>query len=324
LHAIYGHYTSAITPFIFTSAIYGVKRVLKLKRIKTPGLILFLLLVATFFFNSRLGPQLHLKSLISQYQRDDLDRERERLINLLPKNASVVATFEFQPRLSNRDNLYTFHYVYTGKTRFGTKYRLPSGVEYALINFGASFFTFSHLYSPEGDDNIRKFLKEGNWGIVEIVDNIVLFKKNYKSDYKLYEIVQDPDIQNKVNVKINEKIIFLGYDLAKRKIEKKAKLSIKYYWKCLEETKENLEIFIHFIDKEKKIAYEQLHPLCYRVYPLNEWKKGEVIKEYCWFLVPSRIPQGNYTLATGMFDLEGRITREIILGDIFVKNGERK
>ena len=195
LYNIYYYYTSPITPVIFIASIYGVKKLMRFgfppspsplppgERIKVRGVLLIsFLLLSGIYMSSLIGPH----SLMSCRVDYNLYRVRQDLIDSVPKDASIVATFDFLPKLSSRKEVHSFHYVYFGRDKVtGAKYVLPSNVEYALLNFNDGL-TFHGFRTLESKKNLESFLEEGKWGVVRVESSIVLLKKGYKGDYRIY------------------------------------------------------------------------------------------------------------------------------------------
>lgn len=290
-------YTATLIPFIFISTVYGLKRILMFNAIKKYSNVIITLVLFTGVISSWiLGPQLHLINEILIYRSDYLDKVREKFILSIPKDASIIATFGFLPKLSNREKLYTFHYVYFGREKVEKKkYILPKDTEYALIDF-RDYLTFHVFYTPEGGKNIRRFLEEGNWGIVKIVDDIVLMKPNYISDYKFYELIDHPIIQNKEEIAINERLAFMGYDVDKRYIDRIPILYLSFYWKCIEKIHKDYLMVITISDKEGKVILQKAQELCYNIYPTSDWSAGEIIKANYWIKLPLNIHRTEYRI----------------------------
>ncbi len=304
-HTIYYHYTAEMVPFIFISTVYGIKRLIKFKSLKNnQGLLIGVLLIICLASNIYLGPHLNIITNLSAFRKDYLDSQKECFINSLPKDAKVVATFEFLPKLAHRKELYSFHHVVMGSYTLSKKqYLLPASAEYALIDFN-DFLTFYCFYIPgKGDRNIRNFLKEGKWGILDSFETLVLFKRNYKSPYRLCNILgTEPAISNRLQVRIDENLQLLGYDIKEIKNGKNRQLHLIFYWKCLTPTEKSYGAFIDLTDKTGKVVHRVLQPFGYRIYPASSLSKGQIMKEDYRLFISSKLPKGNYQLKMGLFN----------------------
>ena len=178
-HTIYYHYTAEMIPFIFIATVYGIKKLQswksfeKLKVIFAPAIIAIVVIS-----NITLGPQLKLLVNLKYFYRDYRDTVKERFVRMVPREAGVVATFEFLPHLLYRRHIYSFHNIITGLIPYSNKrFKLPSTVKYALVDFKDPL-TFRFFYKKgRGDANLKRFFSENMWGIVDKEDNIVLFKR---------------------------------------------------------------------------------------------------------------------------------------------------
>jgi hypothetical protein len=307
-------YTATLIPFIFISSVYGLKKILTFPIPKKyPNAIITSVLIIGLIFSWILGPQLQVINNIYAFTHnpDYLDYIRRYFIPLVPRGASVVATFDFLTKLSCREKLYTFHYIYFGREKVEKKkFLLPKDTEYALIDF-QDFATFYVFYTPEGAENIRRFLEEGNWGIVKIIDSIALLKRNYVSNYKLYESVGQPHMQNKKEMDMDNQLTFLGYDTKKDSIDRKCILNLSLYWKCKEKISKDFTMIITISDPEKKFVLQKPQELCYNIYRTSEWKSGEVIKGNYWIYLPLINHLTEYLVNITILDKKGKAVSNI-------------
>jgi uncharacterized membrane protein len=286
---IYYHYQAELIPFIFISAIYGFRRLLTFRIVKNN--YKFFQIIILFFavvYVCTLGPYPWLLMNISMYKKDQQDLQKDRLISLIPKGASVLATFEFQPKLSNRKELYSFHHVYNGYyTLSDRRYVVPESIDYILMDANDTL-TFGSFHRIGNDKNIRALIENENYGVLEKIDNLILFKRNFDSNEKLYKIL------NVVPTKIRRKDWI--FDIKNRirllslKIDKinEGVAEISFVWKCIKESKTDFGVILFFANQENNLFYKQLHPICYRIYPTSTWKAGEIIQEDFSALLPSK------------------------------------
>jgi len=307
-HTIYYHYTAEIIPFIFISAIYGIKRFLRISYIKThlrQGVFLLLMITVAVTSNIHLGPQLGLVSSINRFKKDIWDCQKERFLNIVPTDASVIATFEFLPKLSHRKDLYSFHHIVMGFYTLSDKpYYLPKGVEYALIDFNDSL-TFNSFYIPgRADANLRNFIIANKWGIVDMLGSLVLLKRDHLSKYNFYQVLKKiPRISNTTAASVDNELEFVGYDVnCRKKIFRGKQVELTFYWKALKKVKRDYGNFIDIIDERGKLRYRFIKPICYRIFPTYLWQRQEIVKEDYNLLIPEDIKKDTYSIRIGMFD----------------------
>jgi len=275
---IYYHYAAEIIPFVFVAFVFGLKRLLSVNVLAKNSAVIAFFLIGVFLASSLwLGPHFHLsKAMGKQWVKDDRDRIKEAFVEEVPREASVVTSFEFLPHLTHRRFLYSFHHVYMGFYTMSNKpYLLPQDAQYALLDFNDRL-TFSGFYNTEAFENIKRFLSEGKWGVVDVLDSIVLFEKGKESAVALYEVLDTkPELQNKTSYNIADSFELLGYDVGK--VGNRWRLTL--YWHCIRKTSRDISVFFQLEDKDTKLIYESFAPLCYRIYPTYAWKEGEYIKE---------------------------------------------
>lgn len=310
---VHYHYTAEMIPFIFFSFIFGVNNLLRFAKVKKQQALLgiFLLLfcaVANFY----LGPHCRLftQQARAQLTKDDRDRTKESFLKKIPPDAAVVATFEFLPHLTHRKELYSFHHLYMGYYTLSSQpYRLPQTVQYALLDFN-DWMTFSVFHNPQGYQAIRTFLDSGPWGVVDVRDSIVLLQKGIRDRLSLYQILtQEPKPQHRMSWSIAGDVELLGYDVQEGAGHMQ---DIVFYWRCLNKTDKDINVFFELIDSEGKMVYHNLEPVCYRIHPTGAWQPGEWIREERYFSIPSQLKPGRYSLVMGFFDF---VTGEIYLVD---------
>ena len=310
-------YTVTLIPFIFISAIYGLKRILKLGmlRARVNGIMLAIL-SAGLISGWAIGPQLHLSNKITAYtyNRNYLNEAKQKFLSSIPKDASVIATFNFLPKLSCREKLYTFHYVYFGREKVEKeKFILPKDVEYGLIDF-EDYLTFYGFYTPQGAENMLRFFKEGNWGIVKIVDNVALFKRNYLSQYRLSELIDNPAAAyHRREIEINRQLVFLGYNLNQEEADRIPLLHLSLYWKTKEKVLNDHMMIITIADEQNRVLVRRPQKISYNIYLMPEWKVGEIIKTDYWVSLPLNSHSKGYRIILSVLEKSGRIISQFLL-----------
>lgn len=309
---IYYHYTAEIIPFLFVGLIYSISLILK-KRWATNGMLLKVSLLAVLVL-SRIffGPSLLiLPRLAHQQQIDYLDSYKDAFVKKIPAQASVVTTFEFLPHLTHRKALYAFHHVYTGYHTLSNKiYSLPKDVEIALIDFNDPL-TFRGFRSLNGHKNLESFLSQGKWQVEDMMETIVIFKKNIPAIYLLYEAIQDGDkqIQQKKAISVEEDIELIGCNFDNK--SEKGTLGITFYWKSMRPTKRDLSIFLDIVDRNGLLIMRKHRPICYMSKPTSTWKQGEIIKESYRMKIPDKVLGRYYGIKIGFFDLNSGLLCKI-------------
>ncbi len=329
--SVYFHYSALLIPFIFYSAINGFKKLLSFRVINNHRL----LICAGFMGASVIsgiylrGPQFYLPAFANFYPVNEIAKEKEKLIKLIPKGASVIATFQFLPRLASRHRVYSIHLVASGvKMLSNVKYEPPKNLEYALIDFSEPLpaYDFSMAWAHY---NLFSFLEMGNWRLLKAVDDIVLFKKEVSNGDSIFELARNSRIENAIGVNINNQLILSGYNRAAY-FKKERILHLSYYWKFIKNLDRPLWFCIHFLDSDNKVRLQKFHIFGYRVYSTGNWPKDMVFKENLYIFIPPDIEKGAYSVRLSLFSPEDKKVLpvldkdkidecgRILSGDIFI------
>ena len=172
-------YVAFVVPFIFVSAVYGVKRLFAVKHRfgffkkfsvvskKIAGIqhwrtlaILFLVSVITISYVTVLGIHVNVP-VITEH-----NRVAEAFTRLIPSNASVLTQNDLFPHLSRR----LYAYVVGGFSPY-----LPSNItfDYILID------TESPWFEDSLESLVYNLIRDATFGVQYAADGIWLLKKNY-------------------------------------------------------------------------------------------------------------------------------------------------
>ena len=303
---LYYYYPCEILAFIFISAVFGLKFLLKFNITqKYKNLIYITIILVALSFTFQLGPQFDILPKIKErcLLSDDAI-EKNKFIKMVPKGSSVISTFVFLPKLSTiTDRLYSFHRVIS---EFGTpldrRLLLPDDLEFALIDFNDSL-TFSNFYqSVARHKYLMDFFEKSHWGLVKASNNTVFLKKGHIGDFNLYEAVYSAPDKNIKNVSFDNNIKLISYDLEKNVFEKKEGIHIVFFWQALGKIYKDYLLSFILADSNDVIRHSVVHPLCYRIYPASVWQENEIVKENCWFSIPSGVSSGKYKIYIGIID----------------------
>ncbi|MCX5687439.1 MAG: DUF2079 domain-containing protein [Candidatus Omnitrophica bacterium] len=299
------HYAAELIPFIFISTIYGIKRIISTSQLKAriiKRFFILAILIISVISNIYLGPQSRLIKYSKDFKKDISDYIKQSFVNKIPETAGVVSTFEFLPKLSNRNYLYSFHHVVNGFYTLSNKpYVFPENAEYALLDFNDSL-TFDSFYIPGSDVNLRKFILTGKWGVVDMAGSIVLLRKNYSGNYRLYRVFDKmPVITHEGLVKIDNNLEFLGYDAVFKNSQVKKQIKLTFFWRATEQLKKDYESFIDILNSDGVLQYRFKKSICYRIYPTYAWQKGEIVSEDYVIFIPEDVKNG-YSVEMRIFD----------------------
>lgn len=303
-------YSAIIIPSIFISAIYGLRNLLRpgwlsRKENYIGGIILLSSIGSAYFF----GPLFQLPSGIDTWKFTEEDRARQIMADTIPPTAPVVSTFEFAPKLSLRPRLFYFYHIYSSPRKPGFKPHIPDiqkDGKYALIDFN-DWLTFYDFFTPTGDQVIYQFLREGNWGVAESVNNLALFKKNYKSRFQIVGKVKNPGIEYPINREVISGVRLLGFNLNQVHWEGMLLLDFSCYMEVTRHFPVGFLLNPRFVlNNDPSISFQQPMFAPYRILPSSRWRPGEIYLQRCRILVPSDLPPGDYGLSLGLMVQKGK------------------
>ncbi|MBI4436839.1 MAG: DUF2079 domain-containing protein [Candidatus Omnitrophica bacterium] len=287
-HLLIYHYTALLIPFLYYAAIEGAARLLSWRKFSlSPRSLFFIVFFAALVMNAWTGPHFHLGKVFYESRRDLLDEKRDLLVRQIPEAAPVMATFEFQPHLAHRKELYSFHHVYTRTyTLSNAEYLIPETIQYLLVDFndplthGAFYFS-----TPNGDRYAKEFLEEGPFRVVRAFQDIVLFERGQGE--RLFRVETGGESPPLLFKDREGKVGLSRWNMA-RELGSGEALPITFEWHCLRPAPRRYGILLDILDGEGKRIRRQYHSLCYRLYPTERWKKGErIIEKYILVLPPS-------------------------------------
>ncbi len=304
-HTIYYHYTSTITPFVYISAIYGMSRFLKGRRASGPFCVL--LIVLSVVSNYLYGPISEHRYYTAKLLSDEEDVYKKEMLKKIPGNAPVVSTFEFSPMLAARNDYYSFHYIYWGYFRRGVPYQVPENIQYAFINFEDR--RMRSWKNQNSDLNMRSFLENGNFGVIDYINNVALFRKNFVTDQKLFGINQlDPSHDDGGFLQAGDGLKLQQIDIHEDRKYGHTFLRMALYWHLLEPNEEEIKMVIWLRDENGQDVFSYSSKICYGMYPPFRWGKEEEIVDNHRMLLPDGLAQGKYQIFMALYSLaDGRI-----------------
>ncbi len=104
-----------------------------------------------------------------------------------------------------------------------------------------------------------------------------------------------------LNANFGDNIRLIGVDLSTDRVRPGDTITATYYWECLRETPGEWKVFVHLELPAGKRMILDHHPVG-ELYPISNWKKGEVIRDVQRFTVAADTKPGPATLWVGLFN----------------------
>lgn len=273
-------YSAMVTPFIFISAIFGLRRLLQFKLLKRSKLhILIILLSISLFCAFNFGPLFKLS--LERWKPDTRDALKEDFVKLIPPEAAVATTFELGTRLTHRDKLFFIYHIniidWSGPYAYlAEKYGEKS--DYLLIDF-LDQLTYFGFYYQNSDIFLKDFLEQYSWSVLYEMDNIALWIKGEDGSDQLIERI-DEFPQDLAGLSFaNEHIKFVGVKFNEREVLDRLVLHVESYLESQKATTKRYVLLLDFYDKgTKELLYRHSFIAADRIYPTKRWQVGEKIK----------------------------------------------
>lgn len=305
--SIHYQYSSIITPFIFISAIYGIRNILSWKKITgnkslqkiVPIFVLIILLVSAIISAATFGPLLHLPDKLKLWRITREDRVRQNLVEEVPSQAPVIATFEFSPKLSMRPQLFYFYHVYSASRHPDFKINVTAAQEfcqYALIDFN-DYLTFYDFFTPGGDKDVYKFLEGGTWRLKTTINSIALFEKGDQVELGIVKKIPPGQSADLRTVSGCPQLKLAGISIKIVSVLGQPTISLSVDLKCQAKLTDNLLLLARFSNPvDRSNNFQQFFFAPYRIFPTSRWEPGSIIRQSCNILVPENSPSGDYDL----------------------------
>lgn len=114
-------------------------------------------------------------------------------------------------------------------------------------------------------------------------------------------LAEAPKPKSPINANFGDNIRLLGVDLSAERVRPGETMSVTYYWECLREVPGEWKVFVHLEMPGGRRMVLDHHPVG-ELYPIANWKKGEIIRDIQRFVVAEDAKPGRATLWTGIFN----------------------
>lgn len=308
---IYYHYAASIVPFLFISVVAGLVKLKTYCRPRTFRLIFLFFVITCAIPIIRLKDSPRFRAYISGWH-DRLDTTRQAMLEKVPSDEPVVATFEFLPHLIRHRELYTFFPIWKGYEPFTYKKTrpLPSQMKYALVDWRDNWFWSDVLHAKDITtarqyiEKMRDIFLGTDWRASMAVEGLVLFEKSEKKGWPILERQSHPWPESSATRPLGEipgQAELLAVHFPKTGGGNPSLFPVIFYWHSLK-TLDSLYIAEISLVKDGKKIRTWIHHIGYGIYPTLIWQEGDYLKEYYAMLMPNP-GAGDYTLELEIFDL---------------------
>jgi uncharacterized membrane protein len=277
------HYQAEFIPFIFFAAIYGIKRLSNVgRRFGRPVAVAGLLVMPVVCLFAS-GAFFSLRESISppSPERTLQNTGKDELLRKLPADASVLATFEFLPKLADRSHVYSFHHVYTGRYTFSdVSYPTPR-VDFIIFDT-QDYLTFSSwgFYHADNYKRIRRMLDHGNWHLFYQSGSLLALERAGSNDQQLPlafpEAIPAQMNKNVAQWPANAGIQLLGF--TGHSVPADHSFDLTLYWSKEVDAPEDYDVSLILKDSGEVVYTGALSPGS-RIWPPQSWPAAQTIAD---------------------------------------------
>jgi uncharacterized membrane protein len=298
-HTIVYHYTAALTPFLFASAVLALARLRAMPHGRAKArfgasLALVLSLVSNAIFGPVFGRrafQVYAASepLAADERGGTLEPARDRMVARVPPKEGVVASFEFLARLAARENLESFHHVYQGHYTLSPKpYPMPRDVRALLSAVG-------NQWDEGGAGRVRALIASNDLHPVDAAGDLVLFLRGARDTVPLLDPAP-PAPGDSLRIVFDGQLAFVGAELPRPRVARGGSLEIRTDWRRVASGDRVFLTLWSLIDASGHVALYTTRYLGYGLATPDRWPEGRVMRDTYRLPIPARLVPGRYTL----------------------------
>jgi len=116
-----------------------------------------------------------------------------------------------------------------------------------------------------------------------------------------YAGVEEPAAARSLEMKLEDGISLLGYELSATSVEPGEELRLTLYWETERRLREEYTIFVHLLNREGFPGGQGDSPPMRGLYPTIYWQEGERVADEHRFQVADDAPPGRYLLEVGIY-----------------------
>jgi|GEM_PF-1295443 len=316
-HDVEHYYSATVTPFVFISAIYGLQWLNEFfvgklgHRFKERSIRENVLSIAATFVLVLAIVMFFMKSNALDYRHWNITPHHgviDRVVKLIPPNASVTAEHGLVPQVAMRREIYVFN-------------DNIDKVDYILYDFyspAVRLVTRSSFHVPyywPDNDSIRAVIQNKDYGVIHYEDGVCLWQRGADYEKGRRELATDVGaaIETFIQKEITPPIEFMGYNQfpllkAYHPIEGSEAIQWEYalhftaFWSISRPLSENLQVIFR-IQSGDQINYV-VHDPVFGIFPTTDWQPNEIVKDEIFWQLPETAKSGVYQVSAIFADRE--------------------
>lgn len=277
------HYQAEFIPFVFVSAIYGIRRLLKFK-IRILNLLAALsigLFPIIGISLSGLFPLIKYNVCPAKSLKPLIHAEH-KVLKTVPKDATVATTFEYLAPLSDHLNLHSIHHIASGHYTLSAKpYPIPTDLSFIIIDTNDRLtFSPTGFYTPFAYQNLQAMLKTGNWQLAAEEESMLALQRSEVADSRLPLAQTVVNIPNSASTNVTQTGV-ATFNLKAFELipEKDSKFSIiNLFWKTGSTPSTDADMLL-VVDSPKMEPYGVILSPGSRFWPPQSWATNAFIRD---------------------------------------------
>jgi hypothetical protein len=134
-----------------------------------------------------------------------------------------------------------------------------------------------------------------------------LARRVWDNDHIIYfgrRLPADEPVPNELSVRLGDSLLLRGFQIDTKQVKAGQPLDLKVYWQADAPLANNYTIFTQLLDRQGALAVGRDSQPLSGYFPTGQWPEGEVVTDIVHLPLPADLPEGDYTLITGMYFLE--------------------
>jgi uncharacterized membrane protein len=220
-----------------------------------------------------------------------LEPQWRGMLARVPDAGSVVASFQFLPRLSSRDSVHSLHHLLSGRYTFSSApYPVPEGIGAVIADLGAA-----RLLDAVDLGTARRWwdlIAKNGLSPVASADDVVLLLRGAPAADLCSRTEAQPE--QPAPVTFGDSLVCLGHDRAPAPVASGGIVPIRTYWLRTGAVPDLQLAEIVVVDRGGAPLLRRLHFLGYTIHPPREWADREVVRETYRLQLPRTTKPGRY------------------------------
>ena len=162
-------------------------------------------------------------------------------------------------------------------------------------------------YVDSASPGAKIFLTEQPPGVLEGLPVSRYLRYGWMSAYRVaresdYLLARVPALSNPVAVRFGDALELAGLDETEWEVATGRAFEMSYVWRSLAPAAGDYQVFVHFVDSDGLVRFQQDHEPVGGAYPTGRWERGDVVKESFLVIAPQDVAPGAYDVIVGVWD----------------------